>query len=70
MAMESLSKRNGTSMLDCETYKSIRNNPFYLPLPLGQPLQPEVDLGRGGDATRWPGLNCSCSLHCTIAKNL
>jgi len=31
MAMESLSKRNGISMLDCETYKSIRYNPFYLP---------------------------------------
>jgi len=29
MAMESLSKRNGISMLDCETYKSIRNNPFH-----------------------------------------
>jgi len=34
MAMESLSKRNGISMLDCETYKSIRYNPFYL-VPLG-----------------------------------
>lgn len=32
MAMVSLNKRNGTSMLDCETYKSIRYNPFYLPL--------------------------------------
>jgi len=31
MAMVSLSKRNGKSMLDCETYKSIRYNPFYLP---------------------------------------
>ena len=29
MAMESLSKRNGISMLDCETYKSIRNNSFH-----------------------------------------
>jgi len=28
MAMESLSKRNGISMLDCETYESIRYNPF------------------------------------------
>ena len=35
MAMESLSKRNGTSMLDCETYKSIRYNPF-VPLPHGR----------------------------------
>jgi hypothetical protein len=26
--VESLSKRNGRSMLDCETYKSIRYNPF------------------------------------------
>jgi len=33
MAMESLSKRNGISMLDCETYKSIRYNPFYLVPP-------------------------------------
>jgi len=32
MAMVSLNKRNGISMLDCETYKSIRYNPFYLPL--------------------------------------
>jgi hypothetical protein len=32
MAMESLSKRNGTSMLDCETYKSIRYNPFVPPV--------------------------------------
>jgi len=38
MAMESLSKRNGTSMLDCETYKSIRYNPFV-------PLHGRVNIG-------------------------
>lgn len=35
MAMESLSKRNGISMLDCETYKSIRYNPFVPPSASG-----------------------------------